>query len=68
MKAVRGYEKSYYIQRCPVAKEFETVQLAAEYLAEKYNATTESMIDSIMNDTNCDAVYFPDGTVVLCEF
>ena len=67
MEAVKGYDKESYRQRCPVVKEFDSIQNAAEYLAQKYNSTVEKMTDSIMNDTNCDAVYFPDGSVVLCE-
>ncbi len=68
MKSVKGYSKEYYKNRSPVAKEFETIENAAEYLASKYGSTVKKMKDSILNDTNCDAVYFEDGTVILCEF
>ncbi len=70
MKAVKGYTKDHYrkIENAPVVKEFATISEAAEYLAQKHRSSTEYMVNSIMNDTNCDAIYFPDDSVILYEF
>lgn len=68
MKAVRGYKKSDYKKMSPKVLEFETVQAAAEYLAKKHGEPTESMVRSIKNDTNCDAIYFDDDSCLLLEF
>ena len=67
MKAVKGKEKSYYLDQAPIAKEFDTIEQAAKYLADKYNSSVEYMTHCIMDETNRDAVYFFDGTVVLLE-
>lgn len=66
MKAVKGYTKEDYM-RGPVNKEFASIDAAAEYLANKYHSNPEYMRESILNDTNCDAVYFPDGSVIITE-
>ena len=70
MKAVKGYEKNYYMQEteAPSVKEFDTIQQAAEYLANKYGTSVEYMTSSIMSSTNCDAIYFDDGSVIIYEF
>lgn len=68
MKAVKGYDKDYYRQTAPVVMEFEDIAQAAEYIAKKYGQPVEDMTHSIMNETNCDAIYFDDGTVILLEF
>ncbi len=70
MKAIKGCTKEQYKEELAggVIKEFETIQEAAKYLAGKYNSTVEYMERSIADDTNCDAIYFEDGSVLLCEF
>ena len=69
MKAVKDYTKDYYRKAtsAPIIKEFAAIEAAAIYLSEKHNTSVNHMISSIMNDTNCDAVYFPDGSVILYE-
>ena len=69
MKAPKGYTKDYYRKEinAPVVKEFDTIEAAAIYLSEKHNASVKHMTSSIMNDTNCDAVYFPDGSAIVYE-
>lgn len=69
MKAVTGYSKDDYRKEtsAPIVKEFDTIAQAAAYLAEKHNASVEYMTSCIVNDANCDAIYFPDGSVVLFE-
>lgn len=66
MKAANGYSKEDY-KKAPVVLEFETMEKAAEYLEKKYNQDKESIIRAIEDDTNEDAVYFEDGTVILNE-
>lgn len=73
MKAVKGYSKGDYINNAKSSGmnslEFSTVEAAAEYVAAKYNKT--SIIEAkeaILNDTNCDAICFDDGSVILYEF
>ena len=70
MKAVKGYTKDYYLKEtsAPIVKEFDTISQAAAYLAEKHGASVEYMTNSIMNDTNCDAIYFADGSVIIYEY
>lgn len=69
MKAVRGYTKDDYQKEtnAPIVKEFDTIAQAAAYLAKKHSASVEYMTSSIMNDTNCDAIYFEDGSVIIFE-
>ena len=69
MKAVREYTKDYYRKEinAPIVKEFSTIEAAVVYLAEKHGANMEDMVSNITNDTNCDAVYFPDGSVIVYE-
>lgn len=67
MRAVRGYKKSDYQKMSPNVMEFDSIQEAAEYLAEKHSQPVEDMVKAIENDTNCDAIYFEDGSVVLLE-
>ena len=69
MKAVRGYTKDNYRKEtaAPIVKEFTTIDQAAAYLAKKYGACAEYMTRSIMDDTNGDAIYFEDGTVIIYE-
>lgn len=67
MRAVRGYKKSDYQKMSPNVMEFDSIQEAAEYLAEKHSQSVEYMVQSIKDDTNCDAIYFEDGSVVLLE-
>lgn len=66
MKAVKGYKKDDY-RNAPTVLEFETIEQAAEYLANKHNQSVNYMIRSIKDDTNCDAIYFNDGSVILRE-
>lgn len=70
MRAAKCFDKSDYINpaNAPCIKEFATIANAAEYLAEKYNEPVERMTAAIMNDTNADAFYFADGSVVIYEF
>lgn len=67
MKYVKGYTKADY-RIGDVVREFDTMEAAAEYIAQKYGKSTEWAIEGIMNDTNCDAVYFDDGSVVINEY
>lgn len=67
MRAVRGYKKSDYLKMSPNVMEFNSIMEAAEYLAEKHSQSVEDMVKAIENDTNCDAIYFEDGSVVLLE-
>lgn len=70
MKAVNGFTKEQYKNEVLAGgyiREFDTVKEAAEYLAKKYDQTTEKMTENIMNDTNSDAIYFDDGSTLLCE-
>lgn len=66
MKYVKGYTKDDY-RNAPTVLEFETIEQASEYLANKYKQSAEYMIRSIKDDTNCDAIYFDDGSVILRE-
>jgi len=66
MKAVPGYTKDDY-RKAPVVLDFSTIAAAAEYLAQKYNQSIQDMEAAILNDTNCDAIYFDDGSVILNE-
>ena len=68
MKAVKGYTKDSYRNLAPIAKEFITIDKAAEYLANKYNESKEYMTRSILDDTNGDAIYFDDNSVIILEF
>lgn len=68
MKAVKGYDKESYKATAPIAKEFETIEKAAEYLSNKYKMDKEYMVRSIKDDTNCDAIYFEDNSVIILEF
>lgn len=68
MKAVKGYTKEDYRNSAPVVKDFETIEKASEYLASKYNQSKEYMTRSILDDTNCDAIYFNDNSVIILEF
>ena len=70
MMAVKGYTKDYYRNEAaaPVVLEFPTIEAAAEYISEKHGNTVDYCIDCIMNDTNGDAFYFEDGSVILYEF
>lgn len=70
MKAVKGYTKDYYRNgmSAPVILEFDNIGAAAEYLAKKHGLNEEYAAESIINDTNCDAIWFDDGTVILYEF
>lgn len=68
MKAIEGFSKEdYKKEKAPVILEFDTIEKAAEYLAKKYNQSVEQMIKCIKDDTNCDAIYFNDNTVILKE-
>lgn len=67
MKAIKGYKKEDY-RNAPVVLEFQSIDEAAEYLAKKFSTSKDRMIDAIQNDTNCDAIYFDDGSVILNEF
>lgn len=69
MKAVRGYTKDDYRKSSPSTKDFQSIEAAAEYLKKKWpERSADFYIESIMNDTNCDAVYFEDGSVILLGF
>ena len=70
MKAVRGYSKEYYRdpERAPIILEFTTIDAAAKHLAEKHGHSFDYMKLSVLDDTNCDAIFFDDGTVILYEF
>lgn len=78
MKAANGCEKEYYrtSTNAPIVKEFSKLGDAIEYLATKYNVSmdfeerADFMIKTaanIVDDANCDAIYFPDGSVILYE-
>ena len=67
MEASRGYSKEDY-KKAPVNLEFPTIDAAAEYLAAKHDSTEEAMRACIQDDTNCDAVVFEDGSVILNEY
>ncbi|MEE1078546.1 MAG: hypothetical protein UIC64_05775 [Agathobacter sp.] len=68
MKAVKGSTKESYRELAPIAKDFETIEKASEYLASKYNQSKEYMTRSILDDTNCDAIFFDDNSVIILEF
>ena len=66
MKAARGYTKDSYRQSAPSTTEFQSIEAAAEYLAKRWpEHSADFYTESIMNDTNCDAIYFEDGSVIL---
>lgn len=66
MKAAKGHTKEDY-RNAPNILEFGTIEHAGKYLADKYNQSIECMIERIKDDTNCDAIYFEDGNVILYE-
>lgn len=68
MKAVKGYDKEYYRATSPSVEEFETIDQAAEALVNKFGGVKEYFINSIMDDTNCDCIYFPDDSVIILGF
>lgn len=69
MKAVKGYTKDSYRQSAPSTTEFQSIEAAAEHLAKMWpEHNADFYAKSIMNDTNCDAVYFEDGSVILLGF
>ena len=68
MKAVKGYTKEHYKSIAPTTKEFDTIEKASEYLANKYKESKVKMIKAIKDDTNCDAIYFEDKSVIILEF
>lgn len=69
MKAVKSYTKEYYKQSAPSAMEFPSIESAAEYLLNKWHEHDIAYYTrSILNDTNCDAIYFDDSSVVLLDF
>lgn len=67
MKAVKGYTKESYIENAPKHKEFKNIDLASKYLTTQYPTSLYDAILSILDDTNCDAIFFDDGSVVLIE-
>lgn len=67
MKAVKGYSKEYY-RNLYAHKEFSSVDSAAEYLSKRYDQSKGHLAESILNDTNCDAIYFDDNSVILYVF
>lgn len=68
MKAVKGYSKDYYKKECAQeggeAFEFSSMDQAAEHLANMGGYTLEAARAGIENDTNCDWIYFEDGSVL----
>lgn len=69
MKAVKGYTKDDYrnASNAPVVLEFPSIQAAATYIAEKYDCHIEIAFEGILNDTNADAIYFEDNSVILYQ-
>ena len=67
MKYVKGFKKDDYL-RGDVNKEFDTMEQAAKYYSEKHGISIEDAIERIKNDTNCDAIYFDDGSVIINEY
>ena len=69
MKTVIGYTKDSYKRSAPSATEFLSIEAAAKYLAERWpEHNADFYTKSIINDMNCDAIYFEDGSVILLGF
>lgn len=69
MKAVKGYTKNDYIAICKEENgevfEFKTMDEAAGYITKfAPDFSKKEAIAGIKNDTNCDWVFFEDGSVV----
>jgi len=49
------------------SKEFRCLDDAANYIASKYGQNTGKIKDDILDDRNCDALVFEDGSVIIYE-
>lgn len=68
MKAVKGYTKEYYKAECIEEGgepfEFSSFEEAARHLAYMGRYSVEIAKQGIENDTNCDWIFFEDGSVI----
>lgn len=70
MKAVKGYTKNDYIAICKEeeggeAFNFKSMCEAVEYIAKFLpGSSKKEAVARIINDTNCDWVFFEDETII----
>lgn len=67
MRAVKGYTKEDYLKNAKKSKtrEFANMEEAVKYVSRVFKMDKQTAQKSIENDTNCDMIYFEDGSVIV---